>query len=171
MEITIQWTINKGTENPQINTCVAGIHLANTQRITLRHHTVICVTLFSFIELSSALNTLKDLENNVNKHTSRFVTFSFSPAQTATDSSSNSSQKREPVHMLAPTNFCDARRHHCILGHLYEHHRPPDHYFLDQVSGRCICMLNVRSQQGSGCEKMKKKPKILEMNGSDPKET
>lgn len=73
--------------------------------------------------------------------------------------------------MLAPTNFCDARRHHCILGHLYEHHRPPDHYFLDQVRGRCIGMLNVRSQQGSGCEKMKKKPKILEMNGSDPKET
>lgn len=32
-------------------------------------------------------------------------------------------------------------------------------------------MLNVRSQQGSGCEKMKKKQKILEMNGSDPKET
>ena len=56
--------------------------------------------------------------------------------QTATDSSSNSSQKREPaMHTLAPHNFCEARRHHCILGHFYEHHRPTDHYFLDQVSG------------------------------------
>ncbi|KAM4750667.1 LOW QUALITY PROTEIN: sprouty-related, EVH1 domain-containing protein 2 [Anableps anableps] len=49
---------------------------------------------------------------------------------TATDSSSNSSQRREPA-MLAPAHFCEPRRHHCILGHLYEHHRPSDHYFLD----------------------------------------
>lgn len=55
--------------------------------------------------------------------------------QTATDSSSNSSQKREPtLHSLAPPHFCEARRHHCILGHFYEHHRPSDHYFLEQVS-------------------------------------
>ncbi|XP_034392053.1 sprouty-related, EVH1 domain-containing protein 2 isoform X2 [Cyclopterus lumpus] len=47
---------------------------------------------------------------------------------TATDSSSNSSQKREKPH-----GFCEARRHHCILGHFYEHHRPSDHYFLDQA--------------------------------------
>ncbi|XP_062295285.1 sprouty-related, EVH1 domain-containing protein 2-like [Scomber scombrus] len=53
---------------------------------------------------------------------------------TATDSSSNSSQKREPaMHTLAPLNFCEPRRHHCILGHFYEQHRPSDHYFLDQV--------------------------------------
>ncbi|KAI4833418.1 hypothetical protein KUCAC02_016322 [Chaenocephalus aceratus] len=55
---------------------------------------------------------------------------------TATDSSSNSSQKRErepAMHSLAPHNFCEARRHHCILGHFYEHHRPSDHYFLDQA--------------------------------------
>ncbi|XP_026179778.1 sprouty-related, EVH1 domain-containing protein 2 isoform X2 [Mastacembelus armatus] len=50
---------------------------------------------------------------------------------TATDSSSNSSQKRE--HALVPPHFCETRRHHCILGHLYEQHRPSDHYFLDQA--------------------------------------
>ncbi|KAL6111082.1 spred2 [Pungitius sinensis] len=54
---------------------------------------------------------------------------------TATDSSSNSSQKREPaMRALAPPHtFCEARRHHCILGHFYEHHRPSEHYFLDQA--------------------------------------
>nr|XP_057929648.1 sprouty-related, EVH1 domain-containing protein 2 isoform X2 [Doryrhamphus excisus] len=53
---------------------------------------------------------------------------------TATDSSSNSSQRREPVmHTLAPLTFCEHRRHHCILGHLYDQHRPSDHYFLDQA--------------------------------------
>ncbi|XP_070684307.1 sprouty-related, EVH1 domain-containing protein 2-like [Pempheris klunzingeri] len=53
---------------------------------------------------------------------------------TATDSSSNSSQKREPaMHSLAPPNACEARRHHCILGHFYEQHRPSEHYFLDQA--------------------------------------
>ncbi|KAF1394544.1 hypothetical protein PFLUV_G00001430 [Perca fluviatilis] len=54
---------------------------------------------------------------------------------TATDSSSSSSQKREPAtHTLAPHNFCEARRNHCILGHFYEQHRPSDHYFPDRVS-------------------------------------
>ncbi|KAM9313811.1 sprouty-related, EVH1 domain-containing protein 2 [Pholidichthys leucotaenia] len=53
---------------------------------------------------------------------------------TATDSSSNSSQKREPtMHVLAPTTFCEPQRHHCILGHLYEQQRPSDQYFMDQV--------------------------------------
>ncbi|KAG7217752.1 hypothetical protein INR49_020939, partial [Caranx melampygus] len=32
-----------------------------------------------------------------------------------------------------PANFCEPRRHHCILGHFYEQHRPSDHYFLDQA--------------------------------------
>ncbi|XP_023190200.1 sprouty-related, EVH1 domain-containing protein 2-like [Xiphophorus maculatus] len=50
---------------------------------------------------------------------------------TATDSSSNSSQRREPAMHAAPAHFCEPRRHHCILGHFYEHHRPSDHYFLD----------------------------------------
>uniref|UniRef100_A0AAQ4S3M0 Sprouty-related, EVH1 domain-containing protein 2 n=1 Tax=Gasterosteus aculeatus aculeatus TaxID=481459 RepID=A0AAQ4S3M0_GASAC len=56
---------------------------------------------------------------------------------TATDSSSNSSQKREPAPRAlgAPHALCEARRHHCILGHFYEHHRPSERYFLDQVSG------------------------------------
>lgn len=35
---------------------------------------------------------------------------------------------------LTPPTFCEPRRHHCILGHLYEQHRPTEHYFLDQVS-------------------------------------
>uniref|UniRef100_A0A3Q3X189 Sprouty-related, EVH1 domain-containing protein 2 n=1 Tax=Mola mola TaxID=94237 RepID=A0A3Q3X189_MOLML len=53
---------------------------------------------------------------------------------TATDSSSNSSQKREPaMRALAPPNFCEARRHHCILGHLYKQQRPSDNCFLDQA--------------------------------------
>ncbi|XP_071773177.1 sprouty-related, EVH1 domain-containing protein 2 [Centroberyx gerrardi] len=51
----------------------------------------------------------------------------------ATDSSSNSSQKKEPpMQTLAPPGFCEPRRHHCILGHFYDQHRPSDHYFLDQ---------------------------------------
>ncbi|XP_031168019.1 sprouty-related, EVH1 domain-containing protein 2 isoform X1 [Sander lucioperca] len=54
---------------------------------------------------------------------------------TATDSSSSSSQKREPAtRTLAPHNFCEARRNHCILGHFYEQHRPSDHHFPDRVS-------------------------------------
>ncbi|KAG7214217.1 hypothetical protein INR49_023242 [Caranx melampygus] len=32
-----------------------------------------------------------------------------------------------------PAHFCEPRRHHCILGHFYEQHRPSDHYFLDQA--------------------------------------
>ncbi|XP_037546065.1 sprouty-related, EVH1 domain-containing protein 2 [Nematolebias whitei] len=53
---------------------------------------------------------------------------------TATDSSSNSSQRREPtLHALAPAHFCEPQRHHCILGHFYEQHRPTDPYFLDPV--------------------------------------
>lgn len=38
------------------------------------------------------------------------------------------------MHALAPPSVCEARRHHCILGHFYEPRRPPEHYFLDQVS-------------------------------------
>lgn len=58
-----------------------------------------------------------------------------SVTQTATDSSSNSSQRREPlaVHPLAPPHFCEARRHQCILGHFYEQHWPSECHFLDQV--------------------------------------
>ncbi|XP_072513123.1 sprouty-related, EVH1 domain-containing protein 2 [Salminus brasiliensis] len=54
----------------------------------------------------------------------------------ATDSSSNSSQKREPsMQTLAPISFCEPRRHHhCILGHFYEQHRHADHYFLEQTA-------------------------------------
>ncbi|XP_041838849.1 sprouty-related, EVH1 domain-containing protein 2 [Melanotaenia boesemani] len=53
---------------------------------------------------------------------------------TATDSSSNSSQRREPVmHAMAPAHFCELRRHRCILGHLYEQHRASDQRFLDQA--------------------------------------
>ncbi|XP_017259377.1 sprouty-related, EVH1 domain-containing protein 2 isoform X2 [Kryptolebias marmoratus] len=51
---------------------------------------------------------------------------------TATDSSSNSSQRREPPQLVPPpAHFCEPRRHHCILGHFYEHHRPSEPYFLD----------------------------------------
>uniref|UniRef100_A0A672HSZ2 Sprouty-related, EVH1 domain-containing protein 2 n=1 Tax=Salarias fasciatus TaxID=181472 RepID=A0A672HSZ2_SALFA len=53
---------------------------------------------------------------------------------TMTDSSSSSSQRREnATHSVAPPTFCDARRHHCVLGHFYEQHRPSDHSFLEQV--------------------------------------
>ncbi|KAF7655745.1 hypothetical protein LDENG_00051740 [Lucifuga dentata] len=52
----------------------------------------------------------------------------------ATDSSSNSSQKKEPLtHTLAPPSYCNPRRHHCLLGHLYEQHRPSDRYFEQAV--------------------------------------
>lgn len=52
---------------------------------------------------------------------------------TATDSSSNSSQRRETsLQSLAPINFCEARRHNCIMEHFYDQHRLPDHYFMDQ---------------------------------------
>uniref|UniRef100_A0A671SA71 Sprouty-related, EVH1 domain-containing protein 2 n=1 Tax=Sinocyclocheilus anshuiensis TaxID=1608454 RepID=A0A671SA71_9TELE len=50
----------------------------------------------------------------------------------ATDSSSNSSQKREPsMQTLAPISFSEP--HHCILGHLYEQHRHSDRFYLEQA--------------------------------------
>lgn len=52
----------------------------------------------------------------------------------ATDSSSNSSGKREPsVQTLAPISLCEPRHHQCILGHLYNQHRHSEHYYLDQA--------------------------------------
>ncbi|XP_039593766.1 sprouty-related, EVH1 domain-containing protein 2-like isoform X2 [Polypterus senegalus] len=51
----------------------------------------------------------------------------------ATDSSSNSSQKKElSVQALAPSSFCEPRRHRCILGHRHDHYPLPDHYLLEQ---------------------------------------
>ncbi|XP_066553469.1 sprouty-related, EVH1 domain-containing protein 2 [Amia ocellicauda] len=51
----------------------------------------------------------------------------------ATDSSSNSSQKKDhSMQALASPNFCEARRHRCILGHLHDHYSTADHYLLDQ---------------------------------------
>ncbi|XP_076152021.1 sprouty-related, EVH1 domain-containing protein 2 isoform X1 [Alosa pseudoharengus] len=51
----------------------------------------------------------------------------------ATDSSSNSSQRREPsLQTLAPITLGESRRHNCILGHFYDQHRLSDHYFVDQ---------------------------------------
>ncbi|KAF6734243.1 Sprouty-related, EVH1 domain-containing protein 2 [Oryzias melastigma] len=53
---------------------------------------------------------------------------------TATDSSSNSSQRREPaMPAWPPAYFCEPRRHHCILGHFYEQPRALDHCFLEQA--------------------------------------
>ncbi|KAL2086539.1 hypothetical protein ACEWY4_017598 [Coilia grayii] len=50
-----------------------------------------------------------------------------------TDSSSNSSQRREPsLQTLAPISLCEPRRHNCIMGHFYDQHRLSDHYFMDQ---------------------------------------
>ncbi|RXM29010.1 Sprouty-related, EVH1 domain-containing protein 2 [Acipenser ruthenus] len=52
---------------------------------------------------------------------------------TATDSSSNYSQKKElPMQALTSSTFCEPRRHRCILGHLHDHYNPHDHYLLDQ---------------------------------------
>ncbi|XP_061078998.1 sprouty-related, EVH1 domain-containing protein 2 [Conger conger] len=52
----------------------------------------------------------------------------------ATDSSSNSSQRKErPPQPLPPPTLCDPCRHHCILGHFHDPYRPSHHYFLDQV--------------------------------------
>uniref|UniRef100_A0A671SA83 Sprouty-related, EVH1 domain-containing protein 2 n=1 Tax=Sinocyclocheilus anshuiensis TaxID=1608454 RepID=A0A671SA83_9TELE len=57
----------------------------------------------------------------------------------ATDSSSNSSQKREPsMQTLAPISFSEP--HHCILGHLYEQHRHSDRFYLEQASPRLAHM-------------------------------
>ncbi|KAJ8285070.1 hypothetical protein COCON_G00039200 [Conger conger] len=54
----------------------------------------------------------------------------------ATDSSSNSSQRKErPPQPLPPPTLCDPCRHHCILGHFHDPYRPSHHYFLDQ----CFC--------------------------------
>ncbi|KAG9344299.1 hypothetical protein JZ751_010968 [Albula glossodonta] len=53
----------------------------------------------------------------------------------ATDSSSNSSQKREqPIQPLASTTVstCEPHRHHCLLGHFHDPYQPSDHFFLDQ---------------------------------------
>lgn len=75
--------------------------------------------------------------------------------------------------MLAPTNFCETRRHHCVLGHLYEHHRPPEHYFLDQVSGKCTHMLTVRSLKHSEFEILdseKKKKNFFKTSCKEKKE-
>lgn len=52
--------------------------------------------------------------------------------QNATDSSSNSSQKREqPVRSLASPASCEHRRI-CTRGHLHDHYSS-DHYHLEQV--------------------------------------
>lgn len=52
--------------------------------------------------------------------------------QNATDSSSNSSQKREqPVRTLASPASCEHRRI-CTRGHLHDHYSS-DHYHLEQV--------------------------------------
>lgn len=57
--------------------------------------------------------------------------------QTATDSSSNSSQKREqPTRTISSPTACEPRRIY-TLGHLHDSY-PMDHYHLEQVSGRLI---------------------------------
>lgn len=54
--------------------------------------------------------------------------------QTATDSSSNSSQKREqPTRTISSPTSCEHRRIY-TLGHLHDPY-PTDHYHLEQVSG------------------------------------
>ncbi|XP_016429867.1 sprouty-related, EVH1 domain-containing protein 2-like [Sinocyclocheilus rhinocerous] len=61
----------------------------------------------------------------------------------ATDSSSNSSQKREPsMQTLAPIGFSEP--HHCILGHLYEQHRHSDRFYLEQTVPMFPCSRHVR---------------------------
>uniref|UniRef100_A0AAY4DKK3 Sprouty-related, EVH1 domain-containing protein 2 n=2 Tax=Denticeps clupeoides TaxID=299321 RepID=A0AAY4DKK3_9TELE len=51
----------------------------------------------------------------------------------ATDSSSNSSQKKEhTMQPLATSTFYEPHRHQCILGHLHDPYRHSDHYFLEQ---------------------------------------
>ncbi|XP_035387785.1 sprouty-related, EVH1 domain-containing protein 2 isoform X2 [Electrophorus electricus] len=53
---------------------------------------------------------------------------------TATDSSSNSSQKKElAMQTLATSTLYEPHRHHCILEHLHEQYRTSERYFLDQV--------------------------------------
>lgn len=54
--------------------------------------------------------------------------------QTATDSSSNSSQKREqPTRTISSPTSCEHRRIY-TLGHLHDSY-PTDHYHLEQVRG------------------------------------
>uniref|UniRef100_A0A3B3RMS3 Sprouty-related, EVH1 domain-containing protein 2 n=2 Tax=Paramormyrops kingsleyae TaxID=1676925 RepID=A0A3B3RMS3_9TELE len=51
----------------------------------------------------------------------------------ATDSSSNSSQRKESyTQPLTSSYSCEPGRHRCLLGHLHEQHRPSDQYFPDQ---------------------------------------
>ncbi|MGH0143017.1 UNVERIFIED_CONTAM: hypothetical protein FKN15_024566 [Acipenser sinensis] len=65
--------------------------------------------------------------------------------KTATDSSSNSSQKKElSMQTLASPTFCEPRRHRCILGHLHDHYSPHDHYLLDLIS----CLLGQIELEG-----------------------
>lgn len=60
-----------------------------------------------------------------------------------TDSSSNSSQKRETsMQTLAPISFSEP--HHCILGHLYDQHRHSDRYYLEQTVPIFPCSRHVR---------------------------
>lgn len=67
--------------------------------------------------------------------TAECMTIFFPPfhfKQNATDSSSNSSQKREqPVRTLASPTSCEHRRI-CTRGHLHDHYSS-DHYHLEQV--------------------------------------
>ncbi|KPP66604.1 sprouty-related, EVH1 domain-containing protein 2-like [Scleropages formosus] len=51
----------------------------------------------------------------------------------ATDSSSNSSQKKESsVPPLGSSHFCEPGRHHCLLGHWADQHWSPEYCFPDQ---------------------------------------
>lgn len=57
--------------------------------------------------------------------------------QTATDSSSNSSQKREqPTRTISSPTSCEHRRIY-TLGHLHDPY-PTDHYHLEQVRGSLV---------------------------------
>lgn len=59
-----------------------------------------------------------------------FQRFSVFVLQTATDSSSNSSQKKEQTTQLVATStFYEPHPHRCIL-----QYRPPERYSLDQVN-------------------------------------
>lgn len=59
------------------------------------------------------------------------------PEQTATDSSSNSSQKREqPTRTISSPTSCEHRRIY-TLGHLHDPY-PTDHYHLEQVGSSLV---------------------------------
>lgn len=63
--------------------------------------------------------------------------------QTATDSSSNSSQKREqPTRTISSPTACEPRRIY-TLGHLHDSYST-DHYHLEQVSGSLLPLLKPR---------------------------